>query len=106
MAMTVAGLAPGYALALLLEVAGAVTFGLGCLLLRAERRARAGELKTFLQSGNAVAAPPRVQPHPARAARPARAPRAVRPVPPPVARPAGPSEAGLALRRAFGRGEA
>ncbi|MDR7037623.1 hypothetical protein J2X36_002370 [Methylobacterium sp. BE186] len=88
-------MAPGYVIATALETAGLITLAFGLLLLRAERSAKAAELKGFLRSG-----------HPVR-----QAPRSL-PVPPPPVReqvapaasddaPKAPSEARDALRRAY-----
>ncbi|WP_375463424.1 hypothetical protein [uncultured Methylobacterium sp.] len=58
-------MAPGYLIALCLDAAGVLGLGLGLTVLRAERRARAGELARFLRSGQASDAVPfRVAPPP------------------------------------------
>ena len=45
-------MAPRYVIAVGFEFAGAIGLGLGLILIRAERRAKAVELKTFLKSGS------------------------------------------------------
>ncbi|GJE59370.1 hypothetical protein [Methylobacterium trifolii] len=78
---------PGYAIALCLECAGALTFATALRIRRTERRERASALRRGLGSGGARA----------------RTPRAIPLAPgPAAAAPAGPSDARLALRRAFG----
>ncbi|MER2265924.1 hypothetical protein [Methylobacterium oxalidis] len=94
-------MAAGYVIAIALEAAGLVALVLGLLMVRAEKQAKAAELKGFLRSGQPIQRAPRVAAPPAR--------------PEPAAIPAGdilvtgapadaslgPSEAREALRRAF-----
>ncbi|WP_375456223.1 hypothetical protein [uncultured Methylobacterium sp.] len=91
-------MAPGYVIALCLEGAGAVGFGIGLWARYVERRARAAELARFLRSGQTG------DPVPART-RPVPMPR---PAPPTRIRTAAtpavrvdPSDALLALRSAY-----
>ncbi len=64
--LRVGGMAFGYVLALALEAAGLVGLVLGFIRLRAEKRARAAELRGLLLTGNVTAAS---GPRPAPAAR-------------------------------------
>ncbi|KAB1071755.1 hypothetical protein [Methylobacterium planeticum] len=105
-------MAPGYVIAIGLELAGFAGLGLGLVLMRAERRAKAVGLKTFLKSGNPVSAGPispgkaqisgrRAMPPRTLAARPA---TAHRPATVQAAASRQDSEALKALRRAYARG--
>jgi hypothetical protein len=103
-------MAPGYVIAIGFVLAGAAGLVLGLILLRAEQRAKAAGLRSFLTSGNAVrAAPPArwrpTAPRPvvaqrasARRAQPPRASAA------PAHAPDQVSDALGALRRAYARG--
>ena len=110
-------MAPGYVLAIGFELAGAVGLVLGLVLIRAEHRAKAMGLKTFLTSGNPLKAgaakPAQAQPagRRASAARPAapqrasaRRPQPARAITPQAHASQQVSEALNALRRAYARG--
>lgn len=50
-------MASGFVIAAILETAGLIGLVLACIRIRAERRAKAAELRNFLRSGQSVSAP-------------------------------------------------